>query len=50
MIGSTRAIRVWARRVPTDLRSGYNGLYGIVVREFHRDPLDGDAFLFFNRW
>ena len=49
MIGSTRAIRVWARRVPTDLRSGYNGLYGIVVREFHRDPLDGDAFLFLNR-
>lgn len=49
MIGSTRAVRVWARRVPTDLRSGYNGLFGIVTREFHRDPLDGDAFLFTNR-
>lgn len=48
MIGSTRAVRVWARRVPTDLRNGYNGLYGIVTREFHLDPLLGDAFLFLN--
>lgn len=49
MIGSTRAVRVWARRVPTDLRNGYGGLYGIVRREFDRDPLSGDAFLFVNK-
>lgn len=49
MIGSTRAVRVFARRTPTDLRKGYNGLRGIVVREFRRDPLAGDAFLFVNR-
>ena len=49
MIGSTRAVQVWARRVPTDLRNGYNGLYGIVKREFDRDPLSGDAFLFVNK-
>ena len=49
MIGSTRAVRVWARRVPTDLRNGYNGLHGIVEREFDRDPLSGDAFLFVNK-
>ncbi len=49
MIGSTRSVQVWARRVPTDLRNGYNGLYGIVKREFDRDPLSGDAFLFVNK-
>lgn len=49
MIGSSRAVQVWARRVPTDLRNGYNGLYGIVKREFKRDPLSGDAFLFINK-
>jgi len=49
MIGSTRSVRVWARRIPTDLRNGYNGLYGIVKREFDRDPLSGDAFLFINK-
>ena len=49
MIGSTRAVRVWARRGPTDLRNGYNGLYGIVKRELGRDPLSGDLFLFVNK-
>ena len=49
MIGSTRSIQVWARRIPTDLRNGYNGLYGIVKREFDRDPLSGHAFLFVNK-
>jgi len=49
MIGSSRAVNVWARRVPTDLRNGYNGLYNLVKREFERDPLCGDAFLFINK-
>ncbi len=49
MIGSTRAVRVWARRAPTDLRNGYGGLYGIVEREFDQAPLSGDAFLFVNK-
>lgn len=49
MIGSTRAIRVFARTCPTDLRKGFNGLYGLVRNEFGRDPLEGDFFLFVNR-
>ena len=49
MIGSTRVVRVWARTVPTDLRNGFNGLVGIVSREFKRDPLTGDCFLFVNK-
>ena len=49
MIGSTRAVRVFARRRPTDLRKGFNGLYGLVRTEFGQDPLKGDFFLFINR-
>lgn len=49
MIGSTRAVRVWARAAPTDLRNGYNGLYGLVTQELGQDPLSGDLFLFVNR-
>jgi transposase len=49
MIGSTRAIQVWVRTVPTDLRNGYGGLYNIVRHEFGRDPMSGDAFLFTNK-
>lgn len=49
MIGSTRALRVFARGRPTDLRLGFDGLYGLVRNELGRDPLDGDLFLFVNR-
>lgn len=49
MIGSTRVVRVWARTAPTDLRKGFNGLYGLVERELKQDVLSGDAFLFINR-
>jgi len=49
MIGSTRSLRVWARTRPTDLRKGFNGLYGLVLGELGQDPLDGDLFLFVNR-
>lgn len=49
MIGSTRNLRVYARTTPTDLRNGFNGLYGIVAQELGRDPLSGDVYLFVNR-
>ena len=49
MIGSTRNLRVFAYAGPADLRKGFDGLYGIVVAELGRDPLDGDCFLFVNR-
>lgn len=49
MIGSTRAIRVYARAKPTDLRNGFDGLYGIVRNELGHDPLKGSLFLFVNR-
>lgn len=49
MIGTSRSVRVWARPSPTDLRKGYNGLFGLVKEGLHRDPLSGDLFLFVNR-
>lgn len=49
MIGSTRAVSVWAYPRPADLRKGFNGLYGLVRSGLGRDPLGGDLFLFVNR-
>lgn len=49
MIGSTRALRVFAYRQPADMRKGFDGLYGLVVRHLGRDPLSGDLFLFIGR-
>ncbi len=49
ILGTSRAVRVFAYPAPTDLRKGYNGLYGIVERELGRDVLGGELFLFVNR-
>lgn len=48
MIGSSRAVRVFARNGPTDLRKGFDGLYALVVNELGQDPLKGDLYLFIN--
>lgn len=49
MIGSSRAVKVWAWPRPVDLRKGFNGLYGLVENGLGRDPLSGDLYLFVNR-
>lgn len=49
IFGTNRSVRVWAYARPTDLRKGYNGLYGLVKQQLGRDPLSGDLFLFTNR-
>ena len=49
MIGSSRALRVFAYAGPCDLRKSYDGLAGLVANELRRDLLDGDLFLFVNR-
>jgi transposase len=43
------SVRVFAYPGVTDLRKGYNGLYGLVERELGRDVLGGDLYLFVNR-
>ena len=49
MIGSTRAIQVWAFPSPVDLRNGFDGLLALVREGLGRNPLSGDLFLFVNR-
>jgi transposase len=49
MIGSTRALRVFAYAVPADLRKGFDGLSALVTLALGRDPLSGECFLFTSR-
>lgn len=49
MIGSSRALRVFAYPEPADLRRGFDGLSALVVCALERDPLSGDCYLFTNR-
>lgn len=48
MIGSTRAVRVFAYAAPCDMRKGYEGLGAIVRNELVRDILGGELYLFTN--
>ena len=49
ILGTTRAVRAYAYPQPTDLRNGYNGLFGLVKTGLARDPLSGELFLFVNK-
>ena len=49
MIGSTRSVRVFAYTLPTDMRKGFDGLFGMVKSHLGQDPLSGDMFLFVGR-
>ncbi len=49
IIGTSRAVRVYAYPEPVDLRKGYDGLYGLVKVGLVRDPLGGDLYLFVSR-
>ncbi len=49
MIGSTRALKVWAYPAPCDLRKGFNSLSHLVTWQMGKEVLSGDCFLFTNR-
>jgi transposase len=49
ILGTSRAVRVFAYPEPVDLRKGYDGLFGLVKTGLGRDPLSGDLFLFCSR-
>jgi transposase len=49
MIGSTRALQVYAYSKVTDMRKGYEGLGALVRQKLQGDPLSGDLYLFVNR-
>ena len=49
MIGSSRAVRVFAYAGPVDMRKSYEGLGALVRDELSRDLLSGELYLFTNR-
>ena len=49
ILGTSRAVRVYAYPQPIDLRKGYDGLFGLVKQGLGRDPLSGDLFLFVSK-
>lgn len=49
MIGSSRAVRVFAYASPVDMRKSYEGLGALVRNELGRDVLSGELYLFTNR-
>jgi len=49
ILGTSRAVRVYAYPEPVDLRKGYDGLFGLVKAGLGRDPLSGDLFLFLSK-
>ena len=49
MLGTSRAVRVFAYPEAVDLRKGYDGLYGLVTQGLARDPMSGELYLFVNK-
>jgi transposase len=43
------AVRVFLCTKPTDMRKGFDGLFGMVREFLGQDPLSGHLFLFLNR-
>jgi transposase len=49
MIAVGPATRVFLALGATDMRKGYDGLYGLVSSQLQEDPLSGHLFVFANR-
>src|ERR1700719_5383392 len=49
ILGTSRALRVYAYPEAVDLRKGYDGLFGLVKQGLARDPLSGELYLFVNK-
>jgi len=49
MINFAPELRIYLHTGPVDMRKSFDGLFGIVCRDFQRDVRDGGLFLFLNR-
>jgi transposase len=49
MLALSAATRYHLYRHHTDMRKGFDSLYGIVQDQMHLKPLSGDVFVFLNR-
>ncbi len=48
MFGLGTATRIYVATGATDMRMGFNGLYGLVANRLGSDPLSGHLYLFAN--
>lgn len=44
-----RRVTVYAYSQPVDMRRGFDGLSALVTAGLHRDPLNGDVYIFVSR-
>ena len=44
-----RRVTVYAYTQPVDMRRGFDGLSALIVEGLHRDPLNGDVWIFVSR-
>jgi transposase len=49
MLGLGAATRIYVATGTTDMRLGFDGLYGLVVGQLQQDPQSGHLFLFSNK-
>jgi len=49
MMGLTQQHKYYLSNQYTDMRKGFNGLSGLIMREYGRDPIDGSVYIFINR-
>lgn len=49
MLSIPSSLRIFVARGPVDFRKQFDGLAGIVRREFGHDPFGGYLFVFFNK-
>jgi transposase len=49
MFGFEEASKVFVYAKPTDMRKGFDGLYGLVINHMDLDPRLGYLFVFLNR-
>jgi transposase len=49
MFSLTDSLRYWLWSEPTDMRKSFHTLSGIVRDQMHRNPLNGDVYVFINR-
>jgi hypothetical protein len=42
-------VKIYLHSAPIDMRKSFDGLYGIILSDFHRDVREGGLFLFLNR-
>jgi transposase len=48
MLAINPGIKIYLHTEPTDMRKSFDGLFGIVKNELHRDVRDGGVFMFLN--